>query len=71
MDGEKLKQGELNKEKTIIIGVELGNQEISMENSLDELEELVKAAGGSVEVRLSQRKDVINAALFKIGRAHV
>lgn len=64
MDGERLKQGELNKEKTIIIGVELGNQEISLGNSLDELEELVKAAGGSVEVRLTQRKDVINAALF-------
>ena len=35
MDGERLKQGELNKEKTIIIGVELGNQEISLGNSLD------------------------------------
>lgn len=64
MDGEKLKEERFNKEKTVIVGVELEKQEISMENSLDELEELVKAAGGTVETRITQKRDAINAALF-------
>ena len=64
MDGEILKEERLNKEKTVIVGVELEKREINMQNSLDELEELVKAAGGTVEARITQKRDAINAALF-------
>lgn len=59
MDGEKLKVENVNKEKTVIVGVELQNQEIDIENSLDELEELVKAAGGTVETRITQKKTLL------------
>ncbi|MGO1469122.1 MAG: GTPase HflX [Tissierella sp.] len=52
------------KEKTIIVGLELDKDDIDIEDSLDELEELVKAAGGTVEARIVQRKDAINSALF-------
>ncbi|WP_075725985.1 GTPase HflX [Tissierella creatinophila] len=64
MDGDKLREENFREEKTIIVGVELQNQEIDIENSLDELEELVKAAGGTVETRITQKKDTINPALF-------
>lgn len=64
MEGEILKEKNINKEKTIIVGVKLDRDNIDIENSLDELEELVKAAGGSVEARITQNRDSINAALF-------
>lgn len=64
MDGEKLKEENFKKEKAVIVGVELQNQETDIQNSLNELEELVKAAGGIVEARITQKKDAINAALF-------
>ncbi len=54
-------------ERVLIIGVELDSDDISIDNSLDELEELVKAAGGDVISRLVQKKDNINPAYF-IGR---
>lgn len=53
-----------NKEKTIIVGVALDKDEIDIENSLDELEELVKAAGGTVEARITQNRDAINSSLY-------
>ncbi|MGM0396394.1 MAG: GTPase HflX [Bacillota bacterium] len=53
-----------SREKTLLIGVELNNDKIDIEDSLNELEELVKAAGGQVEARIIQRKDRINAAFF-------
>ncbi|OLS02857.1 GTPase HflX [Tissierella creatinophila DSM 6911] len=59
-----MREENFREEKTIIVGVELQNQEIDIENSLDELEELVKAAGGTVETRITQKKDTINPALF-------
>lgn len=46
------------------MGVELDTDTIEIENSLDELEELVSAAGGVVVSRLIQRKNSINAAFF-------
>jgi len=58
------------KERVLIVGVELGNDEFDIEDSLDELEELVLAAGGVVEGRLLQRKDKINASLF-VGKGKV
>lgn len=51
-------------ERVLIIGVALDSDEIDIETSLNELEELVKAAGGTVVTRLIQRKHSINAAYF-------
>lgn len=57
----------LNREKILIVGVELPTDIINIENSMDELEELVNAAGGMVVSRVMQRKVSIDAAYF-IGR---
>ena len=54
----------INMEKVLIVGVELQKDTIDIEISLDELEELVKAANGVVVSRVIQRKDKLNAALF-------
>ena len=51
-------------ERVLIVGVEMDTDTIDIENSLDELEELVKAAGGLVVSRVIQRKISINAAYF-------
>ena len=59
-----MNQEEKNIERVLIIGVELDTDTIDIENSLDELEELVKAAEGKVITRLIQRKDSINPAFF-------
>ncbi len=53
-----------NKERVLLVGVELATDPIDIENSLDELEELVKAANGQVISRLIQKRDSINAAYF-------
>lgn len=58
---------EINKEKVLIIGVELKTDSISIDNSMDELEELVKAARGRVVSRVIQKRNSIDAAFF-IGR---
>lgn len=60
----------LNREKILIVGVELPTDIINIENSMDELEELVNAAGGMVVSRVMQRKVSIDAAYF-IGRGKV
>lgn len=54
----------INMERVLIVGVELQNDTIDIETSLDELEELVKAANGLVISRVIQRKDKLNAAHF-------
>ena len=59
-----MKEENINMEKVLIIGVELNNDVTPIENSLDELEELVNAAGGLVVARLSQKMNAINAAHF-------
>lgn len=64
MDGDKLFNKEPNRERALIIGVELESDPIDIETSLDELAELVKAAGGTVVSRIVQRKDRINPAYF-------
>ena len=51
-------------EKVLIVGVDLDSEKIEIEDSLDELEELVKAAGGQVEARIVQKKERINPAFF-------
>ena len=62
MGVDKLNQETTNMERVLIIGVELDRDEIDIETSLDELEELVKAAGGVVVTRVIQRKESINPA---------
>lgn len=59
-----MEEENINMEKVLIIGVELNNDVTPIENSLDELEELVNAAGGLVVARLSQKMNAINAAHF-------
>jgi GTP-binding protein HflX len=51
-------------ERVLIVGVELQKDEIDIETSLDELEELVKAANGLVVSRITQKVDKLNAAHF-------
>ena len=46
---------ENNRERVLIVGVDLESDLIDIENSLDELEELVKAANGIVISRLIQK----------------
>lgn len=55
---------ETNREKVLIVGVELDGDRYDIEDSLNELEELVQAAGGSVEARIIQKRDRLNAATF-------
>lgn len=62
--GDKLSEEMINMEKVLIVGVELQKDEIEIETSLDELEELVKAANGVVVSRVIQRKDRLSAAHF-------
>jgi len=61
---DKLNQEMKDMERVLIIGVELDTDTIDIENSLDELEELVKAAGGMVISRVVQKKESINPAYF-------
>lgn len=59
-----MEQEIMDMEKVLIIGVEMNNDVTPIENSLDELEELVNAAGGLVVARLSQKMTAINAAHY-------
>lgn len=54
----------INMEKVLIVGVELYTDTIEINTSLDELEELVKAAEGVVISRVIQRKEKLSAAHF-------
>ncbi len=51
-------------ERVLVVGLELPDDTISIENSMDELEELVRAAGGEVAARLTQRATSVNPAYF-------
>lgn len=53
-----------NLERVLIVGLSLPDDTISLDNSLDELEELVKAAGGVVIARLTQNALAINATYY-------
>ncbi len=57
-------QKETNLERVLIVGLNLPNDKIDIENSLDELEELVKAAGGEVIGRILQNANNINVSYF-------
>ncbi len=54
----------MNLERTLIVGLSLSSDEVLIENSLDELEELVLAAGGIVLGRISQKAVAINATYY-------
>lgn len=51
-------------ERVLIVGVELPSDDIDIDTSMDELQELVKAAGGIVISRVIQRKEGIHPAHF-------
>lgn len=51
-------------ERVLIVGVELSSDTIDIETSMDELSELVKAAGGIVISRVVQKKEGIHPAHF-------
>lgn len=51
-------------ERVLMVGVELQHDEIDIDTSMDELQELVKAAGGIVISRVIQRKEGIHPAHF-------
>lgn len=51
-------------ERVLLVGVELQNDIIDIDISMDELEELVKAAGGITVSRVIQKIDSINSAFF-------
>lgn len=55
---------ESNLERVLIVGVELPNDTIDIETSMDELQELVIAAGGIVVSRVIQKKEGIHPAHF-------
>ncbi len=59
-----MSEEKINMERVLIVGVELQKDEIDIETSLDELEELVKAANGLVVSRITQKVDKLNAAHF-------
>lgn len=67
MRRKKLDREAQNKEKVLIVGVELDDDEIDIDDSMDELESLVDAAGGVVVSRIVQRRHSIDPAYF-IGR---
>lgn len=60
----------MNMERVLIMGVDLNTDVINIEDSMDELEELVEAAGGQVVARLVQKRDSIHSAHF-IGKGKV
>ena len=62
MDGDILNNYRV--ERTLLVGVELENDSIEIEVSLDELQELVLAAGGIVISRVIQKREAINPAYF-------
>lgn len=64
MEVDKWMQDKTSMERVLIVGVDYGKNSINIENSLDELEELVKAAGGEVVSRVIQRVDKINPTFF-------
>lgn len=51
-------------EKVFIVGVQIKDRDNDIENSLDELEELIKAAKGIVEGRTYQKREKVDPAFF-------
>ena len=53
-----------SRERTLVVGLDQGRSAIDIESSMDELEELVKAAGGSVEGRMTQAREKPDVAHY-------
>lgn len=53
-----------NRERALIVGVDLMTDKIDINNSMDELEELVNAAGGIAVLRVVQKRDAIEPAYY-------
>lgn len=53
-----------NLERVVLVGLEIKGLKENIESSMDELEELVIAAGGEVIGRIVQKTDTANAAYF-------
>lgn len=70
LDGDKLLNDNRRRERTLIVGLELTMDTIDIDTSLDELQELVQAAGGVVVSRIAQKRDSIHPAYF-IGKGKV
>lgn len=70
LDGDKLLNDNRRRERTLIVGLELTMDTIDIDTSLDELQELVQAAGGVVVSRIVQKRDSIHPAYF-IGKGKV
>ncbi|MBW4829671.1 MAG: GTPase HflX [Clostridiaceae bacterium] len=64
MDGDMVILTEESKERILIVGIDLGEKDFDIEDSMKELEELVKAANGQVIERIVQRREKINAAYY-------
>lgn len=61
----KIFQEDNTKEKILLVGIDIENKdEIKIESSMDELKELVKAAGGEVVSSVIQKRDKIHPAYF-------
>ncbi len=67
MDGDIVDFTQDKLERVLVVGVDLKNAKYDIDNSMDELEELVKAANGEVIERIIQKKDRIDAT-FYIGK---
>lgn len=55
---------EKSREKVLIVGVDLGERNFNIDDSLEELEELVLAANGEVIEKLIQKREKINPAYY-------
>lgn len=55
---------EESKERILIVGIDLGEKDFDIEDSIKELEELVKAANGQVIERIVQKREKINPAYY-------
>ncbi|HLR35246.1 MAG TPA: GTPase HflX [Tissierellales bacterium] len=60
----------ISKEKVLIVGVELIDDPIDIDSSMEELSELVKAAYGEVVAQIVQKRATIDSAFF-IGKGKV
>ncbi|MEY8304193.1 GTPase HflX [Anaerosalibacter bizertensis] len=64
MDGDMVILTEESKERILVVGIDLGEKDFDIEDSMKELEELVEAANGQVIERIVQRREKINAAYY-------
>lgn len=64
LDGDKLLNDNRRRERTLIVGLELTMDTIDIDTSLDELQELVQAAGGGCGFPDCSKKRFYTSSLF-------